>query len=208
MKIRCGILIYLWHFNLFIDRVNALNKKPLVNLIEKIGGWPMVSGDSWNETNWSWSGAFDALRSFTYKANDVYDGANVAENIIAVDDKDKGFTEDEEYKNYENALTVLITEIAKAIETNLTQEHKLDSQIKELIAFENELVIFARKLKKIKKENKKFKAGKALGTYHKELTWLNVLQPFVLAKEEAYVGEVEDDIAEKFLQFYNSTPKR
>lgn len=165
----------------------------------------MVSGDSWNETNWSWPGAFGALKSFTNK--DVYELANDTENIIVDDDKDKAFSS-EEYRNYEKALTVLISNIVRAVDTNLTQEGKLDSQIKELIAFENDLDTFSRKFKKIKKQNKKFKSNKALREYHSEVTWLNILQEFLLANKEAYVGEVEDDIADKFLQFYKSTPKR
>lgn len=28
--------------------------QPLLDLIAKYGGWPVVLGDSWNESNWNW----------------------------------------------------------------------------------------------------------------------------------------------------------
>lgn len=166
----------------------------------------MVESMAFNESSWSWSGAFDALRSFTYK--DVYDDANDTENIIPVDDTaDKGFIADE-YIIYEKALKVLIGDVVRAIEKNLTQEGKLDSQIEELVKFETDLDLFTRKFKKFKTDNKKFRASKDLRNYNRDVTWLKFLQEFLLANKEPYVGVVDDDIEEKFLEFFNATPKR
>lgn len=31
-----------------------LGIQPLVEMLERYGGWPVVNGDNWNETNWNW----------------------------------------------------------------------------------------------------------------------------------------------------------
>lgn len=37
-----------------IDTIEQRGKKPLLDLIESYGGWPVVKGDKWKEEQWNW----------------------------------------------------------------------------------------------------------------------------------------------------------
>lgn len=37
-----------------LDSIAARGIKPLQDIIESYGGWPVVKGDSWNRSEWNW----------------------------------------------------------------------------------------------------------------------------------------------------------
>lgn len=39
------------------DARDANGANPLMEILEKIGGWPVAKGDKWNENQWDWLGA-------------------------------------------------------------------------------------------------------------------------------------------------------
>lgn len=48
--------------------------KPILDIIDKLGGWPVVKGDQWNvKSEWSWTGAVEKLRKLGYSVNYVFE---------------------------------------------------------------------------------------------------------------------------------------
>ena len=37
-----------------LDRLEEIGLKPLKDLLEKFGGWPVVEGDKWDENSFDW----------------------------------------------------------------------------------------------------------------------------------------------------------
>lgn len=63
--------------------------QPLVDIIEKYGGWPVVKGDSWKSEDWDWlnvslqisNGGLDSLILQTYVSVDL---KNTSKRIVSV----------------------------------------------------------------------------------------------------------------------------
>lgn len=47
--------------------------KPIEDVMKKMGGWPAVEGDSWDETKWSWQKAAIKCRRAGYSTDYVVD---------------------------------------------------------------------------------------------------------------------------------------
>ncbi|CAO1339723.1 unnamed protein product [Diamesa hyperborea] len=52
------------------DVVNKRGKKPLVDILEKLNGLPMLDGPDWNETKWDWKLSLLNLRKFISNKDD------------------------------------------------------------------------------------------------------------------------------------------
>lgn len=53
MKMVRNLRINVWKYrcsHIFI----LLGIKPVIELLDRYGGWPAVKGSSWNEENWNW----------------------------------------------------------------------------------------------------------------------------------------------------------
>lgn len=46
---------------------------PLYKVTEKLGGWPVVKGDSWDEDNWTWVEAVKKFRKLGYSMDYILD---------------------------------------------------------------------------------------------------------------------------------------
>ena len=46
---------------------------PLIDMQEKIGGWPMVKGDEWDKLEWIWQCAVKALRQLGFSTDYLID---------------------------------------------------------------------------------------------------------------------------------------
>lgn len=48
--------------------------KPLFNITDKLGGWPVVVGDAWDdESAWSWTWAVKEFRKVGYSMDYIFD---------------------------------------------------------------------------------------------------------------------------------------
>jgi membrane metallo-endopeptidase-like protein 1 len=47
--------------------------KPLLDIHERLGGWPVVKGDSWDEKNWTWVKAVQSFRKTGYSIDYIFD---------------------------------------------------------------------------------------------------------------------------------------
>lgn len=63
--------------------MNGRGKIPIKNLLEFIGGFPMIAKEEWDETNWSWKGAILKLREFIGKrTNNIFKKPNdIQQNV-------------------------------------------------------------------------------------------------------------------------------
>jgi hypothetical protein len=58
-----------------IEDIARRGKQPLVELIEAIGGWPILNGKDWNEKGWDWEKSLLAIRKFaTKRTNNIFKG--------------------------------------------------------------------------------------------------------------------------------------
>ena len=53
--------------------IEELGTQPVVDIVESFGGWPVVKGDSWDESNWTWSEAVKNIRKFGYRTDYILD---------------------------------------------------------------------------------------------------------------------------------------
>ena len=74
-----------------LEKIEEYGTKPLRNLLKKLGGWPVLEGESWNETNFNWVELMAVLRKYN---NDILlsewvapDITNSSSHIIQVDKK-------------------------------------------------------------------------------------------------------------------------
>lgn len=46
---------------------------PLFNITDKLGGWPVVKGDKWDEKSWDWISAVKEFRKVGYSMDYILD---------------------------------------------------------------------------------------------------------------------------------------
>lgn len=47
--------------------------KPLIDIHKSLGGWPVVVGDEWDESNWSWTKSVKDFRARGYSTDYILD---------------------------------------------------------------------------------------------------------------------------------------
>lgn len=47
--------------------------KPLQDIHESMGGWPVVRGDNWDEKSWSWQKSVQDFRKRGYSTDYIFD---------------------------------------------------------------------------------------------------------------------------------------
>lgn len=47
--------------------------KPLIDMQDKLMGWPAVKGDDWDESKWTWQSAVKSLRDSGYSTDFILD---------------------------------------------------------------------------------------------------------------------------------------
>lgn len=57
----------------FAELIESRGLKPINNILDGIGGWPAVKGDSWDEKSWTWQAAAVYCRKTGYSTDYVVD---------------------------------------------------------------------------------------------------------------------------------------
>lgn len=179
--------------------------KPLEDLVKKIGGWPMISGESWDESKWNWDDAMKALVN-VYKIEDIYKGAIDTDNEIS---RDSGIASEESSLNVEKLRALLTDVVLEGFRADVNKA-QLEEEIHDVFKFEKDLVRYTKKLI-IFKTNFKFNSGtkKKLSKYREKLNWLSFFHPSDLFKDvNIDKEEVKSDLDINFLEFLQSTRNR
>lgn len=189
---------------MFADKINSLGKEPLKKLLKTIGGWPMLEGREWNEADWEWDKAMNAIKD-TYRIKEPADSADIAENII--DTGDEGLSSDKieagikYFKQFIREIVGLLRGGEQVEKENLIQE------INDLMDFEMKLDTYSRRHRKFRK-NKLFKAPKEFKDANKKIIWMHLFSGFILSNTTEFEGEVDETIIDEFFLFLKQTPKR
>lgn len=59
-------LFYFCHKTAHIEQRGT---KPLIDIHKSLGGWPVIEGDSWDESQWSWTKSVKDFRARGYSAD-------------------------------------------------------------------------------------------------------------------------------------------
>lgn len=57
----------------YVDSIEELGLKAIQDIMDAIGGWPAVKGDSWDEKSWTWTNATIECRKHGYSTDYVMD---------------------------------------------------------------------------------------------------------------------------------------
>lgn len=53
--------------------IEEVGMEPLLSTLDKLGGWPVVHGDRWNENSeWNWTWTIKELRKYGYSADSIF----------------------------------------------------------------------------------------------------------------------------------------
>lgn len=62
------VFIFVVLFLLLEDLIQSRKEKPLLRLLDELGGWPVVEGDSWDRDSFNWIDILTKLRQYN---NDI-----------------------------------------------------------------------------------------------------------------------------------------
>ena len=74
--------------------IEELGTQPVLDIVESFGGWPVIKGDSWDESNWTWTKSVEVSRQFGYSPDHIFkfsveiDPKNTTKRIITIDQAD------------------------------------------------------------------------------------------------------------------------
>jgi neprilysin len=57
----------------FAALIEERGLKPLVDIHEQMGGWPVVKGDDWDDKSWSWQQSVKNFRKHGYSTDYILD---------------------------------------------------------------------------------------------------------------------------------------
>lgn len=60
-------------FTHFPALIEERGLRPLVDIQEEMGGWPVVKGDNWDEKSWSWQKSVKDFRKRGYSTDYILD---------------------------------------------------------------------------------------------------------------------------------------
>ena len=84
--------------------------KPLLNIHETLGGWPVVKGDSWDESKWNWIKSVQDFRKNGYSTDYILDFSvgtdlkNSTKRIIDIDQAALGLSREYLIKGMNNTI--------------------------------------------------------------------------------------------------------
>lgn len=54
-------------------RIEERGMKPLIDIHESLGGWPVLKGESWDESSWTWTKSVKDFRARGYSTDYMLD---------------------------------------------------------------------------------------------------------------------------------------
>lgn len=166
----------------------------------------MLDEGSWDETNWEWDKAMEALKN-TYKIVEPVNSEDISENVVGTDDNplssDKIDVGIKFFKNFLKEIIKLLKDGGRVDAVALQKD------IDDLISFELKLDTYTRQYRKVKKDKTiKIDPQKPFKSAYKKVLWLNFFQGFILSNTTEYEGHVNMSVLDGFSTFFQEVPKR
>lgn len=180
--------------NKILDKIKELGNKPIFDVLEHMGGWPILKGADWNDTNWSFEKSLLKLREFVgYNKNVFRDKSQEenSENEIDSDDDQNLVASDEglivkEYPKYMYKVAVALG----AADTKET-EMELNDALRLALALNtlsNEKLFRKTSIKKKNKDE--------LMNFRKLFKWINHFDNFKLKNTKSNLVQYNISIIE------------
>lgn len=159
-----------------LEKIKELGNKPLLDVLEVMGGWPLLKGADWNETDWSWENSLLNLRKFVGYKNNVFRNESAKDEIDNEIDSDIDqnlITAD--YSTVESKYIEYMFKVAVALGAENSEETK--KELNETL----ELGLAFIELSNDKKFNKKASPNKQHLIYPRRMIiWLKHFDQFKL----------------------------
>lgn len=169
---------------IILEKIKELGNKPILDVLEHMGGWPILKGADWNDTNWSLEKSLLRLREFVGYNKNVFRDKSQEENseneIDSEDDQNLVANEEgllvKEYPKYMYKVAVALG----ATDTKET-EIELNDALQLGLAFHN--LIHNEKL--FVKTFKNLKNGSELVIFRRLILWIKHFDNFKLKNSKS-----------------------
>uniref|UniRef100_T1IPL6 Peptidase M13 N-terminal domain-containing protein n=1 Tax=Strigamia maritima TaxID=126957 RepID=T1IPL6_STRMM len=202
------------------SQIQEVGSKPLVDLINSVGGWPAVLGNSWNEENFNWVSTLYSFREVGITIDYLFDLSvskdlkNTTYRLIELDQPVFGMP-DRAYllKGFNDSLVQayynLMINVAVLLGANKADAHE---QLKESLQFETQLANFSLPREERRNYTKLYHKMTVSDLYQlsSHVNWLeyfNTILPYEIESNEPVIVNVPAYIT-KALDFINNSPKR
>ena len=128
------------------DKIEEIGLQPLKDMLHKMGGWPVLEGDSWDESSFSWIDTVYTFRQHGYSTNyliDIFIGTDIKNSsvrVINIDQANLGMPreylingmDDDDVTSYHNYMVNVAVLLG-------ADRVKAEKELKESLLFEIEL---------------------------------------------------------------------
>lgn len=162
--------------NIILEKIKELGNRPILDVLEVMGGWPVLKGADWNETNWSWENSLLKLREFVgYRKNLFRDNSTEEDSENEIDDDLNLITSDQ--NSIESNYLEYMFKVAVALGAENSEETKkeLNDSLQLGLAFNAVSNHKFQKTKFLRSAN-----IESLRIYRKMLTWMKNFDTFKL----------------------------
>lgn len=127
----------------------ALGDEPLADVLTAIGGWPLVTGSQWQESNFSLELVLPKLKDMGYE-HDFFARIDVAPHVLAhkynliyIGTSDLGLDDrsyylDQAYASTMEAYVNFMTQAAKELGSQMTSQ-EIRQEVQQVLDFEKEI---------------------------------------------------------------------
>lgn len=164
---------------IILEKIEELGNKPILDVLEVMGGWPILRGADWNETGWSLENSLLKLREFVgYKKNVFRDNSTEDDSVNEIDSENDQNLIGSDQSSIESEYLEYMIKVAVALGAENSEETRkeLNDALELGLAFN---ALSNRKFKRSLAKNAKINIGN-LKIYKRMITWIKHFDKFKL----------------------------
>ncbi|XP_033642178.1 neprilysin-4-like [Asterias rubens] len=201
--------------------LDEFGAQPLLDLLDVLGGWPVIAGESWDEDSWDLVEVLSKNRleldyNFLFAHKIIQDITNSDMNIMMIDQPMLGLEErtfylDETDKTHFNAYQTYMVDMATALRPDHDRE-EAKRQMNDALEFERVLANFTASIE-MRRDVTKFNNRYTVKKLKDEMPQIDWLRYFQLVHKEGFLPEEEllnfsPHYFGRMASFIHETPKR